>query len=399
MGVVVRATHLQLGEAVAIKVLREGSLDDDARLRFLREARAAGKLRSEHVARVMDVGTLENGEPYMVMEYLEGTDLAAILDRRGRLPLGQACDYLLQACLGLAEAHRHGIVHRDLKPANLYLCERSDGTPLLKLLDFGVSKRTLEDEVRITQTQAFLGTPAYMSPEQMRAATSVDARTDLWSLGVMLYELVEGRRPFAGDNLVELVMKVTSEPIPPLTVAHPPGLVPVITRCLAKEPADRYPTVTALAADLAPFAQDPAAAGRIVAQIARILGRDATPVPSSVAAVPPPTSRTIPSRIVVVVGSALAVLGIAVAVAVVTRDAPAVSRGDGSARTVDVPVEATQAVDARVTSIADGAVDAIGLIPDAGAAKNQHPKTPENPAPSVPRGSDLFDTYQFGKKK
>ena len=418
MGVVVRATHLQLDERVAIKVLRNDAMDDEARERFLREARAAGRLRSEHIARVTDVGTLDNGEPYMVMEYLEGTDLASILQRTGRLPPARACEFLLQACVGLAEAHRHGIVHRDLKPANLYVCERSDGTPLLKVLDFGVSKRSSEDDLRLTQAQALLGTPAYMSPEQMRAATSVDARTDLWSLGVILYELLEGRLPFWGDNLIELVLNVSNDPMAPLTSSTPPGLDRVITRCLAKAPDGRYSTVTALAVDLAQFVQDPVAAGRTVAQIARILRDEATPVPSFAAPVIAERPSRSPPRFAVVVGVALSVVGIAVAAYAFGGHASnreTAPRDEGSTQAATPPdagtlLDSTSIVRADASS-ASVPVDAAGEqpttpIPDA-PSKNPVPNNGRRkpsggsnarPDPPVGKGSsDVFDTYQLGK--
>src|SRR5262249_32494476 len=154
---------------------------------LLREARAVVRLKSEHVARVTDVGTLEDEVPYVVMELLHGVDLGRLIDTQGAIPPGEAVDYVLQACEALAEAHAIGIVHRDVKPANLFVA-RIDGKNVLKVLDFGISKSVTTD-VELTQTQTVLGTPAYMSPEQMRSARSVDRRTDIWSIGSVLYEL------------------------------------------------------------------------------------------------------------------------------------------------------------------------------------------------------------------
>src|SRR5262249_17959342 len=174
MGVVVAATHLQLGQPVALKfMLAEALAQPEAAERFLREARAAVRLRSQHVARILDVGTLETGAPYIVMELLEGMDLAQLLERRP-LPPQAAVDYVLQACEAIAEAHANGIVHRDLKPANLFLARTPTGAPLVKVLDFGIAKAHDPQLASVTQTSAVFGSPAYMSPEQLRSAKNVD---------------------------------------------------------------------------------------------------------------------------------------------------------------------------------------------------------------------------------
>ncbi|HEX7839815.1 MAG TPA: serine/threonine-protein kinase, partial [Kofleriaceae bacterium] len=202
MGVVVAATHLQLDQVVALKFVRTEALHNPEIVgRFEREARAAVRLKSEHAARIIDVGRLESGSPYIVMEYLEGQDLAQLLEQRRSLPVSIACDYIIQACDAIAEAHSLGIVHRDLKPGNLFLARTSHGQQVIKVLDFGISKtQGPAGDVNMTRTQAMLGSPGYMSPEQMRAAKSVDSRTDIWSLGVILYELVAGRMPFQADT-------------------------------------------------------------------------------------------------------------------------------------------------------------------------------------------------------
>ena len=182
MGVVLAARHLQLDERVAIKVLRDDvTVDAEHVARFLREAQAAVRLKSEHVARILDVGTLPDGKPYMVMELLEGLDLGRLLQDQGQLARPLAVDLVLQTCDALAEAHAIGIVHRDIKPTNLFITSRRDGSPLLKVLDFGISKAQSTAELSLTQTSSMLGTPAYMSPEQMRSARNADARSDLWS--------------------------------------------------------------------------------------------------------------------------------------------------------------------------------------------------------------------------
>ncbi|HEY3664483.1 MAG TPA: serine/threonine-protein kinase, partial [Polyangiaceae bacterium] len=191
MGVVVAATHIQLDERVALKfLLPEALANADAVARFAREARAAVKIKSEHVVRVSDVGTLESGSPYMVMEYLQGQDLSEWMTNHGTLNVSDAVEFLLQACEALAEAHALGIVHRDLKPANLFVTARRDGTPCIKVLDFGISKFTAPgSNLNMTKTSTIMGSPLYMSPEQLSSTRTVDARTDIWALGVILFEL------------------------------------------------------------------------------------------------------------------------------------------------------------------------------------------------------------------
>src|SRR6187549_2799480 len=201
MGYVVAAMHEQLGQRVAVKLLvPELCENEDSVTRFLREARAAVKIHSEHVARVLDVGELTNGSPYMVMEFLSGRDLAEELDLPGELEIEVAIDYVLQASEAVAEAHSLGLIHRDLKPANLFLTHRPDGSPLVKVLDFGISKVSSPEaaQLSLTHTQAMMGSPLYMSPEQMRSSKDVDRRADIWSLGIILHELLAGDVPFAG---------------------------------------------------------------------------------------------------------------------------------------------------------------------------------------------------------
>jgi hypothetical protein len=273
MGVVARAHHLILDVPVAIKFLLPDALEQEETVqRFLREAQAAARLKGEHVSRIIDVGTLETGAPYLVMEYLEGVDLKDLLRRRGRLDPGFAVDLTLQACEALAEAHALGIVHRDVKPSNFFLTQGADGAPLLKLIDFGVSKVAGPMTKGITNSQVIIGTPAYMSPEQMASSKNVDARTDIWSLGVLLYELVAGRRPFRGDSFGPLVVRVTTQPMTPLDdVELPEGLAAVIARCLEKEADHRFQTTAELAAALASYAGTPSQAARALERTARML--------------------------------------------------------------------------------------------------------------------------------
>src|SRR5580692_2454920 len=230
MGVVVAAHHIQLDEKVALKFLLPEALGDaEAVGRFAREARNACKIKSEHVARVTDVGMLPNGAPYMVMEYLEGGDLAAWIKQRGPLPIEQAVDFVLQACVAVADAHALGIVHRDLKPANLFCIRRSDGQFLIKVLDFGISKLTdltgTGPGMGMTKTSALMGSPLYMSPEQMRSSRDVDAGTDIWALGVILFELMAGRPAFLAGSVTELAIKVANE-APPALRSFRPDMLP-----------------------------------------------------------------------------------------------------------------------------------------------------------------------------
>ena len=300
MGMVVSARHLDLGQRVALKfilaeVARHPTLVD----RFMHEARAASKLRSEHVARVIDVAKLDSGLPYMVMEFLEGRDLKALLVEGGALPVPLAVDYVLQAIDAVAEAHRFGIVHRDLKPANLFLATRDEGDRIIKLLDFGISKTqgTLDesgDRVGLTSTSSFLGSPAYVSPEQCRSPRDVDARTDIWSLGAILYELLTGSRPFQADSEGEMIAAVLlREPIPfgasvtqpqgnHARASHvPAGLEAAVLRCLRKAREERFVNVAALAVAIAPFGTGQW--NRCVERAVRLLGLPTPEAPPALA--------------------------------------------------------------------------------------------------------------------
>jgi WD40 repeat protein/serine/threonine protein kinase len=272
MGVVFAAKHLDLEELRAIKLMHPGE-DQNARSleRFLREPRAAARLRSEHVAKIYDVGKLDSGAPFIVMEYLEGIDLRALLARRGVIPAEEAALYIAQACDALAEAHALGIVHRDLKPANLFLTTRANGSPCVKVLDFGISKLQARDGAAagddLTQTNDVVGSPNYMSPEQMRATRDVDGRADVWSLGVILYELVTGKKPFPGVRAPEIhAMVLERRPRPPSAWRPdlPPGFDAVILRCLEKDRANRMPSAASLMTALLPFIDEGggAASGR-----------------------------------------------------------------------------------------------------------------------------------------
>ena len=257
MGVVVVARHIALDERVALKfLLPEYATHPEASARFLREAQSAVKIKSEHVARVSDVGTLETGAPYMVMEFLEGTDLSKLLEA-GVLGVEDAVDYIIQGCDALAEAHGHGIVHRDIKPANLFLTKRPNGTPQVKVLDFGISKVMGGQVDSLTKTTASMGSALYMSPEQMQTTRGVDHRTDIYALGISLYELLAGKQPFYADTLPQLCAEIftgTPTPIRSIRTDVPEGLAAVLERAYARDRAFRYQSVGELVVALAPFA-------------------------------------------------------------------------------------------------------------------------------------------------
>jgi len=274
MGIVVAALHEQLDKRIAIKFVRGEVLgNDEAVKRFLREARAAAKLKSEHAAKVLDVGTLESGVPYMVMELLEGGDLAQTLLERGPLPVEVAADWIAQACEAVAEAHAAGIVHRDLKPQNLFLARTVGAAVKVKVLDFGVSK-SVETLVRgpgaLTSTRAMLGSPLYMAPEQMLSSRDVDCRADVWALGVVLFELLTQRMPFEADTLPELCLKVVTDP--PLSLFElrpdvPEAMVQLVERCLEKDVDKRFSNAAELASALEPLVPP---GSRIVVERARL---------------------------------------------------------------------------------------------------------------------------------
>lgn len=256
MGVVVAARHNRLDERVAIKFLKpraEGAIE--AQERFLREARACAKIKSEHVVRVMDCSVLPSGAPYILMEHLEGTDLA---QHPRPIAVEDVVDWVLQACEAVAEAHALGFVHRDLKPSNLFLTRRGDGSACVKVLDFGISKVMPEvsgTDPSLTDTQSVFGSPAYMSPEQVRSAKRADPRSDIWALGVILYELLTGELPFRGETSSGTLAAIVAD------TPHPPGslrrdvsaeLGAAILHCLEKDPSARFQNLGELARALAP---------------------------------------------------------------------------------------------------------------------------------------------------
>ena len=277
LGIVVLAVHRDLNQRVAIKYLKPEVLATPALVaRFHREARLAASLHSEHVVRVFDVGRHRRAGPYMVMEYLEGSDLATVMTS-GRIEVATAVDYVLQACDALAEAHAQGIVHRDLKPENLFLARRGTGGTIVKVVDFGLSKVTVPAGQsgafpRLTEQGERFGTPMFMSPEQLACSAEVDGRSDIWALGVVLFELLTSELPFEGLTAATLaanIFSATPRDLLPLRPDANPELEAVIRRCLAKDPAGRYRDIEAFAADLVPHG--PASAGERLLAIRRAL--------------------------------------------------------------------------------------------------------------------------------
>jgi serine/threonine-protein kinase len=285
MGVVVAARSIALKRRVAVKLMKLGA---EAHERFEREAIALASIENDHVVRVLEYGTGDDGAPYLVMEFLVGRDLARELADRGPLPIDEAVDSVLEACVGLRDVHARGIVHRDLKPGNLFLVDRPGEPRRVKILDFGISKVLAkgDDEKSLTHASAIIGSPAYMSPEQVRQAKSLDARADIWSLGVVLHRLVTAKTPFIGDGYSAICAAVATDAPRRLRddrADAPMGLERVVLRCLEKDPARRFADVAALVAALAPFASERgrAAAARFMAAAEPSGGPELEPSPPS----------------------------------------------------------------------------------------------------------------------
>ena len=399
MGVVVAATHLQLDERVALKFLLPDALNNpEAVERFAREARAAVKIKSEHVARVSDVGTLESGSPYMVMEYLEGQDLAGYVHANGAMAVPAAVEFVLQACEAIGEAHALGIVHRDLKPANLFVTRRVDGSPCIKVLDFGISKLTAPGggaDLGMTKTSSIMGSPLYMSPEQMSSTRNVDMRTDIWALGVILYEILTGRVPFEAETMPQLCGMILQDPPRPLRDLRPDlpdALQAVIFRCLEKSRDRRFANVADLAAALAPFGAP--SAQRSADRISRVLGAagiQSTQNPGVVATAPPDTNTASnwggsqPSKksrapLVIALLAGLLVLG-GVLVLVTRKHVPVDSAAEPVSAPLPVaPVQAAPAVTAMTAPPAEPAPPSASAAADVVASAA--PAPPGKPVPA-----------------
>lgn len=257
MGAVYEARHSELSRRFAVKFLLPEFTDNrEVLARFESEAKAAGGLEHPNLVAVTDMGRATDGAPYLVMEFLQGEDCAHLLRRLGPLPVARATDLVLQACRGLTIAHRAGIVHRDIKPENLFVTDAGDGSDRVKVLDFGIAQIRSPDRSRLTRTGAAMGTAHYMSPEQAHGAADIDSRTDVWSLGVVLYELLSGRKPFKGDRFLQVIHQVLDAVPPPLASLRaglPLDLVTLVERAMTKNLADRIPSVNALADGLSPF--------------------------------------------------------------------------------------------------------------------------------------------------
>jgi eukaryotic-like serine/threonine-protein kinase len=383
MGIVVAARHTQLEQRVALKFLLPVACEiPGAVARFLREGKAAARITSEHVARVIDTGVLDNGAPYLVMEYLEGKDLGAVAQERGKLPAHEAVEYVLQACEAIVEAHELGIVHRDLKPPNLFLSRRADGTPLVKVLDFGISKVDGGSRSQLTSASVMMGSPRYMSPEQMVSAKDVDARTDIWSLGVILYELVTGKPVWEADTLQGLCALIASSP-PPRLRAHAPdaprALEEVVLRCLAKPPQERIASVADLALALAPIA--PPSATTSIERILRV-GRRVPRALAAAGSVRAPVASSSPTWPFAVAALAAVLLAAAGGFA-------------WKARTQDPTADVAAAPVADVASepAADTGGDTLAE-PEAAHAPDAAPASvsAEPPSPRVPESSETRTT-------
>ena len=384
MGVVVAATHVALNQRVALKFLLPAALSEPSVIeRFAREARAAVQIQSEHVARVIDVGTLPTGSPYIVMEYLEGGDLEDALEKGGPMPVPQAVGYVLQACEAIAEAHALGIVHRDLKPANLFLARRPGRDAVVKVLDFGISKtKQAGASGGLTQTSAVLGSPYYMAPEQMMSSKDVDPRTDIWALGVILYELISGAPPFVADTMAEIVFMVTQRDAAPLRLKMPdvpPGLADAIGTCLSRDPAKRFQDVAKLATALAPFG--PPRSDISLERIARVLGASMPPSGPVASASPMRATastwarsqagvRASPKIRVAVAGAAMALVAAVIGWKATHASESAASSPTGATSSIpapSVPAAAPSALSAAIAPLTEVAVSTAAPSASAGA--------------------------------
>lgn len=246
MGAVYLGRHVKLGRSVAVKFLR-GELKGIKGLvtRFYREARAASGISHPNIIDVYDVGVADWGEPYLVMEYLSGENLASLLQRKGPISLAAACGIMEPTLRALHAAHERGIVHRDLKPENIFLMRQENGPPVIKIIDFGVSKFIQAEQTQLTRTGSLLGTPSYMSPEQARGRGTVDHRADIYSMGVVLYNMLSGSLPFVGESYNDLIVNILTEPAKPPTEAYPDfpsDAEPIVMRLLEKDPEARFGT-------------------------------------------------------------------------------------------------------------------------------------------------------------
>jgi serine/threonine-protein kinase len=298
MGVVYACTDTLLDRAVALKVIHPDIAEDESiRERFLLEARTLARLANPHVTRVFECGYARGSQPYIVMEFLEGTDLYSVLRTCGPLTAERTLRLALQVCRGLRDAHAHGIVHRDLKPENLFVTHTQSGAELIKILDFGISKQSrLAGRRTLTNPSMNVGSPHYMAPEQVRSPSTVDGRADIWSLGVVMYEVLTGNVPFEGSTLPELCQSVLSDPIPSLGERVPPELAAIVHRCLERDLTRRYPDVETLERDLRALAPKRKVPATVVAPSTMVTP---FPVEKSISPAPPPRTPGRGQRVLV----------------------------------------------------------------------------------------------------
>jgi serine/threonine-protein kinase len=259
MGTVYEAEHMDLGRAVAIKVLNPSQAKKRVAVkRFQQEARAAGAIGHPNICEVYDLGLLDDGSPYLVMEKLNGTTLADRITREGGLPFGEIADVMIQVLSGLIAAHDKGIVHRDIKPENIFLARRVGCPHVVKILDFGVSKMMPqfqggEEELDLTRTGMVMGTPYYMSPEQARGERNLDGRVDVYACGVMMYEAIVGKRPFLAPNYNALLLAIINtkpKPLREVRPATPAAMEAIVVHMMAKARDDRYASANAVLRDI-----------------------------------------------------------------------------------------------------------------------------------------------------
>jgi serine/threonine-protein kinase len=420
MGVVFEAVHKRLRQRVALKMLHPHVTGEPGVMeRFEREARAAGQLLSPNIARVLDVETSNTGLPFIVMEFLEGRDLQDELETKKQLPIDEAVGYVLQACSAMREAHALGIIHRDLKPANIFLCPTPDG-PVIKILDFGISKITTEVDGRLTAAMTTLGSPIYMSPEQLRGASEVDARTDLWSLGVVLYELLAGQPPYSG-TLTAVTAAIIADAPPRLATFRddvPPELEAVVGKALQKFAVNRFPNAESMAEALLPFASDASArrlharlstapappssrrapkaspgsaeSMTVAAPVAPSLGSTSETRHSFTTGAFERSVRTSRSRVVLLVAGALAVGALATIVLLVWPATPAAPRASGasaattSARETAVATPAAPVeppIAAEATPASPVASSSTSASASAASSRSATPRSTPQPQP------------------
>jgi serine/threonine-protein kinase len=386
MGVVLAATDESLTRRVAIKALLPELLgDEELSARFLREARAMARLTSAHAVGVYELGRLENGSPFMAMELLSGSDLEEVLHERGRVRVGEAVDYVLQAVEGIAEAHAFGIVHRDLKLANLFLSRRGDGSTVVKVLDFGLAKApTANAENVLTATTAVMGSPQYMSPEQLHRSRNVDARTDVWALGVCLYQLLTGILPFDAPTVAEITARIFREPAQApheLCADIPVALSRVVLHSLEKEPAARYASLAELATALEPFAAPaPVGVGERLRRILLWTGATEPLLPAAAASAPAVsvTAPTVPRH-----GAARSMKSIALVLAGVVVGGGAVLGAEGLRRNEPPPAPTLTAAAPSARDVVTSAAPSPSAVPSAPSVPMTAAGSPREQAPAV----------------